>query len=730
MKHLNFKGLAFLLLLFSAGCAGTSETLAPQSTESQPSTPSSEVTTTPLPVFEPVPSEIFDNGRMWTFEYPPVEYFSETYNFNPDEAWFERARLGAVRLPNCSGSFVSANGLVMTNHHCARGQVSQVSLEGENLLDEGFYAETLADERPIENYYVDQLIDIRDVTDQILGAIDAAVDQDPAAARNAAIQAVQTEMNAAIEGQDNLTVQVVSLYNGGRYSAYTFKRYTDIRMVMAPELVIGYYGGDTDNFTYPRYNLDMTFYRVYENDEPVSSPHFFPFAKTDLQEGDAVFLIGNPGSTTRQQTVAQLTYRGIYGDHFRARYINNVIAGLEGFTREDPENAEEMDLRNFIFSLKNADKFYGGQVLALRDPYLMGRRTDNENQFRQSLSQDPELAERYLPVIDRIAEIQQEKIQWAHFNYPGLGISPNSRLSSAVMQRGLFAFLYDYYKQTGMPQEQVDGLRNRLLAIEDKPEALDRNLLTSRLNLFTEVLGEDHEVLADMLEGATPEQAAAMIMQESVLTSREGTQQLVESGNILESGDPLITMVSAFAPNLLEAQQRYQQLAMEERELLSQLGRAWFAVYGTDVPPDATFSLRISDGVVARYEYNGTVAPAFTTFFGLYNRYHSHVGEPEWDLPARWSQPPVTMDLATPLNFVSTNDIIGGNSGSPVVNSNLEVVGLAFDSNVEGMGSSDFILDSRSARAVNVDARGMLEALRHVYNAGRIVEEIETGTHP
>jgi hypothetical protein len=666
---------------------------------------------------------------MWTFEYAPVEYFRETYNFNPDEAWFERARLGSVRLPNCSGSFISANGLVMTNHHCAREQISQVSQDGENLLDDGFYAETLQDERKIEDYYIDQLVDIQDVTDRILSAIDSS-NMELSDARRTAIQTLQAQLNAQLEGQENILVQIVSLYNGGRYSAYTFRRYTDIRMVMAPELVIGYFGGDTDNFTYPRYNLDMTFYRVYDGDEPLRTPYYFPFAKNDLQEGDAVFLIGNPGSTTRQQTVAQLTYRGIYGDYFRARYINRAIAGLEAFSNYDADAAEEMDLRNFIFALKNADKFYGGQVEALRDPFLMGRRIDNENRFRAAIEANDELAETYLPVLDRIIAIQVEKIQWAQFNYPGLGISPNSRLSSAVMQRGLLAFLYDYYLQTGMPQAQIDQLGSRLMSVYDKPMMLDRSLLVSRLQLFIEILGEDHAVIAAMLDGQSIEAVADEIMRESALTTREGTEAMLASGSIIESNDPMIVLVSNFAPNLLEAQQNYQRLSVEEGELLSQLGRAWFAVYGTSVPPDATFSLRISDGVVSRYEYNGTVAPAFTTFYGLYDRYHSHVGEPEWDLPAKWKRPSVTLDLSTPINFVSTNDIIGGNSGSPVVNINLEIVGLAFDSNIEGMGSSDFILDDRSARAVNVDARGMLESLRHVYNADRIVREITTGLHP
>lgn len=722
MKNLK---LALIAGLFLASCASTNEIAV----EREPVQLPEQQPTTSLPTFESVPSGEFDNGRMWTFEYAPVEYFRDTYKFDPTDEWFELARLGSVRLPNCSGSFISANGLVMTNHHCAREQISQVSLDGEDLLDNGFYAETLADERKIDDYYVDQLIEIRDVTDLILDEVDAAPVDERAAVRREAIDRIQSQLLDEMGDQDDVVVQVVSLYNGGRYSAYFFRRYSDVRMVMAPELLIGYYGGDTDNFTYPRYNLDMTFYRVYVDDAPLNTPFHFPFAKQGVEEGDAVFLIGNPGNTTRQQTVAQLTYRGIYGDNFRAMFINRVIAALDAYYDEDPEGGDELDLRNYIFSLKNADKFYGGQVEALQDPFLMGRRVDNEARFRSALEADEALASEYLPIMDRIAQIQEEKIGYSIYFYPGLGISANSRLSSSVMQRGLFVFLYSYYLNMGTPAENLAPLRNQMASIADKPTALDRNLLQSRLQLFQQILGEDHPTVIAMFDGRSVDEVVAEIMRESAFTSAESTAILME-GNLADSEDPMLVLVSAFAPELLEAQENYQALAQEEAELLSQLGRARFTINGTSTPPDATFSLRISDGVVSSYEYNGTKAPVYTTFYGLYDRHYSHVGEPEWDLPGVWEKPSVTLDLATPVNFVSTNDIIGGNSGSPVLNVNLEVVGLAFDSNIEGMGSSDFILDDHSARAVSVDSRGMLESLRHVYKADRLVREIMNAAHP
>jgi len=714
--------LLFSISIYMTSCSGTKEVADVQEhTEERTEETITETRIeSPFPEYESVPAGEFDNGRMWTFEHPPIDYFSETYSFNPDQDWFDNARLSTVRLPNCSGSFVSEAGLVMTNHHCAREQITQVSRDGENLLDDGFYAETLNDERPIENYYVDKLVEIRDVTGLILDEVDAVPVEERAQVRQSAINELENELQA--DQDDDIVVQVVSLYNGALYSAYFFQRFDDVRLVMAPELQIGYYGGDEDNFTYPRYNLDMTFYRVYDGDDPLDTPVYFPFSDTGVEEGDAVFMIGNPGSTSRLETMTQLNYRAFYSDVYRHNLFTRVINGLEQFYEVDPEEGDERDMRNFIFSLKNAEKLYGGQIEALRDPFLMGRRADNENSFRKDLQADPELAEYYLPMMDRLNEIQAEKIEFADFNYPSLGISPNSDFSSATLQRAMFAYMYASEIENGAAAEELTPFMFQILAVEDNPVELDRNLLTERIKLFQDILGEDHSLMQDILKGRTAEEVADEIIGQSAFVTAEKTEAILEN-DILGSGDPAIEFAGLITPNIMEAQQFYSMLMGEEQELMNELGRAWFAVYGTQRPPDATFSPRISDGVVTGYDYNGTKAPIYTTFFGLYDRAHSH-SDPLWDLPDRWSEPSSTLDLSTPVNFVSTNDIIGGNSGSPVVNISLEVVGLAFDSNIEGMGSSDFILDDRSARAVNVDSRGMLESLKHVYQAERLVEEL------
>ena len=706
-----------LLLLLSA-CAAPQQTTEPV----QPQPVAQEEPVSLLPEFEPVESSILDNGRMWTFEYAPIDYFAETYSFDPDSAWFEHARMSAVRIPGCSGSFVSDMGLVMTNHHCARNSITQIGGEGENTLDNGFYAPTLSDERKIDGYYVDQLIEIRDVTDRILSEVDAVPLDEQAAVRQEAISRVESEISEEVAEFGDRQVQVVSLFNGGRYSAYIFRRFTDVRMVMAPELQIGYFGGDTDNFTYPRYNLDMTFYRVYVDDEPYQPEFYFPFAESGVEEGDGVFMIGNPGRTTRLNTVAQLAYAGTYALPFRHSLFTRLIEGLEAYFEYESTTPEAQQLRNTIFGLKNSQKLLGGQIEAHNNEYLMGRRVDNEQNFREALNESPELRETYIPIMDRIAEIQVEKAELAPYPYVTLGIAPNSFASAALLQRAYFYAMADRIEEN---EERKSALLSQVQGIQDKPAFLEKQLIITHLNYLADGLGEDHPYLEEITNGQDYETVADRLIENSGFATAEQTEELLENPESAAS-DPAVSYFKTFGDTLFENSERFSELAQEESELQTQLGRGWFAVYGTSIPPDATFSPRIQDGVVDGYEYNGTAAPAYTTFYGLYDRHHSHTGEPEWDLPERWATPDSTLDLSTPVNFVSTNDIIGGNSGSPVVNIDLEVVGLAFDGNVESMGSSTFILDDRSARAVSVDVRGMLESLRHVYDATRIVEELES----
>lgn len=668
----------------------------------------------------------FDDGKMWTFEYPPLEYFAATYGITPDSAWFVKARLGALRLPNCSASFVSPNGLVLTNHHCARESVTEVTRDGESLLDAGFYAQSLSEERPAGETHADQLIAIRNVTEEVRGELAGALDDSARARiREETIEAIQERILEEFGGDGGgHVVEVISLWDGAKYSAYIFRRYEDVRLVLAPELQIGFFGGDPDNFTYPRYNLDMSFYRIYGDDgQPLKTKYYFPWGLRGAQQGDAVFVIGNPGSTNRLQTVAQLEFRRDVQDKAVLDLVSSRADALQTFADAHPEEAEELDLRNDIFSLRNSEKAYRGMWQGLHDPLIMAKRRDSEQRFQQSIASNPDLRVKYGGLLDRMAEIQRRKLDLAA-DYRAFVALGNPRFTSTTLLRALNAFRYFSARDGGAPSQVVDALREDMLNLEDQPAQMQVGLLTARLRDIERGLGPDDPVVRQLLAGRTPHAAAQAIFTESVLSSSGTTQTALDAGT-LSMSDPAIQALSVMLPRLASYQRSFTGLLQEEGELANQLGLARFDVYGTTIPPDATFSLRIADGVVQGYEYNGTVAPAHTTFYGLYDRFYAHSGT-DWDLPERWLSPPPSFDLSMPLNFVLTADIIGGNSGSPVLNTDLELVGLIFDGNIESL-PGDYIYDPRSNRAVAVDALGILEALDDIYDADRIVLELTSG---
>ena len=597
----------------------------------------------------------YDNGKMWTFDYPPVEHLRETYNFEPDAAWFEKARLGALRLPNCTASFVSPYGLVMTNNHCGRGPVAQVSEPGENLLDNGFTASSLDEERRVEGLYVDQLVAIEDVTDEIFAALEGMeTDAEKAEARREAIQAATDRLTKESGGEETgFVVQVVNLYNGGRYSAYTFKRYGDLRLVMTPELQLGYFGGDSDNFTYPRYALDMTFFRVYEDGEPFEPEHFFKWSENGSTEGDVVFVIGNPGSTLRLETVAQLEFRRDVQEKAILALLDSRIKAMEGYFEENPSDA----LRNQIFGLKNSQKLYRGRVKGLNDPVIMAKRADTERRFADDLEArytnavSADVPVPYLTLADDLARIQEQKREYAAEYGAFLSFQPGSALASATLQRAALAYLYLQQKQASVSAAVLEQLEAQILGLPVQDEELDRRLAEARIRDFVTYFGESDPGVQQMLDGDTIEHRAMHVLHHSDLADIQKLQAAFDD-ETLSMEDPAIAVVAPFMSRRREFQSAFAGLQAQESELNAQHGRARFEIYGTAIPPDATFSLRIADGVVSSYEYNGSLAPAYTTFHGLYNRYFSHEsdlnGTGEWSLPARWLNVPESFDRSTP----------------------------------------------------------------------------------
>ncbi len=673
----------------------------------------------------------FDNGRMWTFENPPADYLRRSYGLDADSVWFRRARLGALRIPGCSASFVSGDGLVLTNHHCAREHISAASRPGERLLDDGFYATTPDEERAIEGFEADRLVAIRDVTDEMDAALEGV--REPRArsqARERAEQEIAARISEEFGGEAaGIEVETISLYSGGRTSAYVFRRYADVRLVMAPELSIGYFGGDPDNFTYPRYALDFSFLRVYEDGRPLDTrENFFRWSEAGVKRGDAVFMIGNPGSTGRIRTVAELEFRRDVSDRGLLDFVDNRIDALETFRAADPEAAEELDLRNAVFSLNNTREAYEGILRGLHDPVIMAKRRDQERSFQEALDADPALAEEYGDLVARMAELQERKAEHAG-GFGAFLAFGSPEYESAVLARALLAFQYANGIRAGAPAQALEEVTESLEAVPDQPPELQELLLAARLRDVVAGYGADSPLARSVLGGRRAEDVAASVVAESLLSDSARAVGAVSIGGV-GMGDPAMQLLGTLVSGVGPFQRALGPISAQEEQVAAALGRARFAVYGTDVPPDATFSLRIADGVVSEYEYNGTSAPVVTTFHGLYDRHHSHAaggtGRGEWDLPGRWLDPPGDPDLATPMNFVSTNDIVGGNSGSPLVNAELELVGLAFDSNAEGLVGEYIFLTDR-ARAVSVDARGIIEALEEVYLADRIVEELRGG---
>lgn len=729
------------MTLILAACGGSAPPPPPPAPRQAPTVEATPVTETVLTDTEPgqivnpvvfgvdldtIQAGDFDQGKMWTFEFPPADYIEETYGFRPDEAWFARARLGALRIPGCSASFVSSNGLVLTNHHCARDFVSQVSGDGETLLDDGFVAVNLADERAVEDFEADQLLEIVDVTDEVNAHVDAAPADQRADAREEILEEIEERLLQERGGEDSgMVVEMISLYDGGLTSAYVFRRYTNVKLVMAPELQIGFFGGDPDNFTYPRYNLDFSFFRIYDDEgNPLRSDDYFPVDRDGLEEGDPIFVVGNPGSTSRLQTVAELEYRRDISDRALLEVLRTRMKVLDDFIDSHPEEAAEHDLINEYFGLSNSEKAYAGQVRGLEDPIIMARRRDTERDFQAAIDADPELQARYGDLIDRMADLQEmarsrEDVTGA---FSAFG---NPYLDSSTLIRAFWGLQVIYMRQGGASDEDIEGMMESVVDAPQMHPDLDAALIASRFQDMVTYLGEDHLAVRSLLRGGTPQEAAEAIISSSMLADSAGAVSGLLDGTITAQ-DPGVQAVTAFLPAFLQLNSLHVELGPQQDEIAAGLGRARFQVYGTDVPPDATFSLRIADGAVTGYEYNGTRAPWFTTMFGMYDRHYSHAGDEDWALPDRWRNPPASLDLATPLNFVSTADIIGGNSGSPVLDRDLEVVGVVFDGNIESL-PGDYIYLPEFNRTVAVDIRAILEALDEIYDMDRLVAELTTG---
>ena len=674
-----------------------------------------------------VESNIYDVGKMWTFDFPPTNYLKENYNFDPNEEWFEDVRLSALRIPGCTASFVSENGLIMTNNHCSDGHKRRVEKEGENLADSGFYAVTLDEERKVPGMYAEQLAFIIDVTDEVNQAVDSA-DTEKGKIENK--ERIRKELVERYNEETGLKCQFVSLFNGGKYSVYGYRRFEDVRLVFVPENSIGYFGGDLDNFTYPRYNLDCAFFRVYDDEgNPVKSDNYYKFSNVGVQKDEVIFSVGNPGRTNRLHTLSQIEYIRDLTFRNRAFYYNGLYNLLEESKEIYPEKAEEFE--KFRVRIGNSQKVVDNVQKGLMDPYLIARKKDFEQNIRDSVSSDPYLQEKYGHVWDSIADLRIE-------------LKPIEAKIAAYRQSRYFSAAYfrvaekiiDYAERKKSsienPSDSIKIVEPDSLLIELFPDTFDpifENIkLQVQLDYIRLNLGNENELVQLLSGELMGREAVESLLERSFISERAKAADLLkkEPAEILNSSDPFIEFMKITKDQVSGLSKRSSEIKKTEGVFMNMLGKILFDIYGTDIPPDANFTLRISDGTLKTFDYNGTKAIEKTTFYGLYDRYFGSDKSYPWNLSGKWLNPPKDFDLSTTFNFISTNDIIGGNSGSAVINKEAEVVGLAFDGNIHSI-IGNFIFLPEDNRMVSVASQGIVESLDKIYRADRIVKELKTG---
>ena len=660
-------------------------------------------------------------GTMWTFDAPPLTYWKAAYDFVPAQGWLDHVRLAAVRIPGCSASIVSDRGLVMTNHHCARACITAASPKDVDYQAVGFVAPRDEEEPSCAGMNADQLQSMEDVTAAIRQAVTGRATTERVAQRDAAIERIQDECAR----QTGLICQVVTFYQGGMYSLYRYQRYTDLRLVMAPEEAISFFGGDPDNFTYPRYDLDVTFLRIYHNGKPLAAEHYLRWNAAGAAEGEVVFVVGNPGSTGRMLTLAQMEYLRDVQYPSQLALLRGNVEAYRALSQSGDEARRRHE--NAIFSAENAIKAITGYRNGLLDGATMARKKRFEDEFKARVSADPKLRTQYGGSWAAVARAQQElgtfatERQFQSFAGSQLfGMAGNLALlpGEQVLPEGQRLAPFQ-----GPGLDRIKGQLGRDIKFDlDAEEAM----LAAQFRLAKATLPAGDSFLVAAMGNKTPAEAAKALVRGTRLVTAEARKALIEGGAsaVSASDDPMMVLARAVGPLVVRHGMRAQALNTTLSANAELLGQAIFAAYGRSLPPDATFTLRISDGVVKGFPMNGTIAPYRTSFYGLFARNAEFDDQPPFHLPTRWKTAQGRLDLATPFNFVSTADIIGGNSGSPLVNRKGEVVGVAFDGNIE-MLPNRFIFTDEVSRTVSVHTAAITEALKKVYRAGRIATELE-----
>jgi Peptidase S46 len=664
-----------------------------------------------------------DEG-MWTFDNPPLQQLKERYHFVPTQAWLDHLRLSSVRFNDGgSGSFVSPHGLVLTNHHVARFQLQKISTAQHDYLKDGFYARTAADELKCPDLELNQLISMENVTAKVLGAVQPGMtDAQALKARRAEIARIEKE---SLE-KTGLRSDVVPLYQDSEYWLYRYQKYTDVRLVFAPSEQIAFFGGDPDNFTYPRYDLDFAIFRVYENGKPLDPQNYLKWNPQGAADGDLVFVSGNPGRTSRQDTYAQLEFMR---DHLVPTVLGILERRRDALLQYSARGAEQArEAASMIFYIENSLKSYRGLEKGLRNPDLMAEKQKQEQELRARVAANPGWQKEYGDAWDataRAMEAYAAKLQ--PYRFRALYVTPLASRALTVVQYVAEVKKPDGQRLPGFHDAQLASLRFQLFSQTPYYLPMEQALLESALQDSLQELGPDDPYVKAALEGHTPAEAARAALEGTQMGNADFRKSLVEGGEaaVAASHDPLIEFARRVDPLVREMIKWHED---DVESVLSvageKIGKARFAVYGKSTYPDATFTPRLAYGTVKGYPMNGTEAPAHTTFYGLYDRAYSFNLQPPFNLPKAFMDAKDKLDLTTPLDFVSTCDVVGGNSGSPVVDRQGKLVGLIFDGNIESL-VGDFIYNEADNRSVAVSSPAIILALRKVYDAGPLADELE-----
>ena len=663
-----------------------------------------------------------DEG-MWTFDNPPLKLLKDKYGFEPTQEWLDHVRLSSVRFNDGgSGSFVSAEGLALTNHHVARGQLQKMSTPEKDYVKDGFYAKTSVEEIKCPDLELNVLESMDNVTERIMKAVKKAKnDKEALELRNAESAKIEKE-NLKKTG---LRSDIVTLYNGGEYWIYRYKKYTDVRLVFAPEAGIAFYGGDPDNFTYPRYDLDMAIFRVYENDKPVHPKNFLQWSDNGADDGELVFVSGNPGSTERLSTMAQLEYMRDHQYPLIFKSLKRRINAVKEYSKRGKE--ETRQAASLIFGMENSLKATQGEYQGLLDKNIFEKKQKEENELRNLVASNPEWQKEYGSAWDAIADAKKKQADlFKQMVFRGLRGSRMAQLALILVQYVAEVKKPDGERLEGFHDAQLESFKFNLFSPAPVYPQLEEYRMTDGLKETIEELGAEDMFVKTILNDKTPEEFAKELFSGTKMADPEFRKKLVDGGEeaIQESTDPMIIAARKVDPINREMRKKMEdEVQSVESSAGEKIGKARFAVYGKSTYPDANFTLRLTYGTVKGYPMNGTIAPPKTTFYGLYDRYYSFNKQEPFDLPQRYIDRKDKLDLTTPLNFVSSLDVVGGNSGSPIINKRGELVGLVFDGNIESLVGT-YVYDEEKNRTVGVHSSAMIEAMGKLYDANDLVSEL------